>query len=85
MSLKLDQCDLCGGELEAGNTSLEIWRDGNLIVLKDVPADVCRQCKESYLSAEISEKIDFFLAEYHQHRPRRYIPVPEFSAAQAFG
>ncbi len=85
MSWMLDQCDICGGGLEAGKTSLKIWRDGSLIVLSDVPADVCRQCKESYLSAETSEKIDHFLSKYKQHKPKRYIPVPEFSAAQAFG
>jgi len=79
------KCDLCGGELRPGKTTLEIWRDAELIVLRDIPADVCQQCGEAYLTAEISERLDHFLEEYHRHRPERYIAVPEFSAAQAVG
>ncbi len=85
MNKKIDKCDLCGGELSTGTTSLEIWRSEELIVLRDIPADVCQQCGEAYLSAHVSEKIDQFLEEYRQHRPKRYIPVPEFTAAQAIG
>ncbi|MDM8522280.1 type II toxin-antitoxin system MqsA family antitoxin [Desulfococcaceae bacterium HSG8] len=80
-----DRCDLCGGILSAGKTSLEIRRNGDIIILNDIPADLCEQCGESYISAEISEKLDHFLEEYRQHRPDRYIPVPEFSAVQAMG
>ena len=85
MRKKIDTCDLCGGELSTGTTSLEIWHGEELIVLKDIPADVCQQCGETYLSAHVSEKIDQFLEEYRQYRPKRYIPVPEFTAAQAIG
>ncbi len=50
---------------------------------RDVPADVCQQCKEAYLSADVSERLDGFLDEYHRHRPERYFAVPQYSAAQA--
>lgn len=80
MKTTSDRCDLCGGVLSAGKTALEIRRH---IDLTDIPADVCEQCGEPYISAEISEKRDRFLEEYRQHRPERYLPVPEFSALQA--
>jgi len=83
MKQHIDYCDICGGELSAGKTGLEIWRGENLVVIRDIPADVCQQCGESYLSPDISEKIDYFLENYQSYRPVRYIPVPEFSAAQA--
>lgn len=82
MSNPVDQCDLCGGELQLGATTLELWRGEQLIVIKDVPADVCQQCQEAYLSAEVSERLDRFLAEHHRHRPERYLAVPQYSAAQ---
>jgi len=85
MKIIYDRCDLCGGVLSAGKTSLEIRRHGNLIILNDIPADVCEQCGEPYISAGTSEKLDRFLEEYRRHRPERYIPVPEFSAVQAMG
>jgi len=80
-----DRCDLCGGELRPGKTTLEIWRGEELLIIKDVSADVCQQCGEAYISAEISEKLDRFLAEHQRYRPERYIAVPQYSAAQAVG
>lgn len=81
----VDRCDLCGGELKRGKTTLEIWSGGELLVIKDVPADVCRQCDEAYISAKDSGKLDHFLAEHHRYRPERYIAVPEYSATNAMG
>lgn len=85
MNNVLDHCDLCGGELKPGQTVLEIWHGEELLVIKDVPADVCQQCGEAYLSAVVSERLDHFLTEHHQHRPERYLAVPQYSAVQAIG
>jgi YgiT-type zinc finger domain-containing protein len=80
---RIDLCELCVGELESSSTTLEIWRSEQLIVIRDVPADVCQQCKEAYISANVSERLDRFLEEYHRHRPEQYLAVPQYSAAQA--
>jgi len=85
MKETVDRCDLCGGELKSGKTTLEIWRGEELLVIRDVPADVCQQCNEAYISAAVSERLDHFLDEYHQHRPERYLAVPQYSAVQAMG
>ena len=85
MNDTVDRCDLCGGELRSGKTTLEIWRGEELLVIKDVPADVCQQCNEAYISAEVSERLDHFMGEYHRHRPERYLAVPQYSAVQAIG
>ena len=79
----LDRCDLCGGELKPGKTRLEIWKAGDLLVIEDVPADVCEQCDEAYVSPEVSEQLDQFVAERQHHRPRRYLAVAQYSAKQA--
>lgn len=78
----VDRCDLCSGELEPGTTTLELWRGNELLVIRDVPADVCQQCHEAYISASVSERLDHFLGEYHQHRPERYLAVPQYTAVQ---
>ncbi len=83
MSDTVDRCDLCSGELAPGKTTLEIWRGEQLIVIRDVPADVCQQCNDAYVSADVSERLDRFLVEYHRHRPEQYLAVPQYSAAQA--
>jgi len=81
----VDRCDLCGGELEPGKTTLEIWRGEELLVIRDVPADVCQQCDEAYISADVSIRLDHFIDEYHRHRPERYLAVPQYSGVQAMG
>ena len=81
----VDRCDLCGGELKPGKTVLEIWRGEELLVIRDVPADVCQQCNEAYVSAHVSEQLDHFLQEHRRHRPEQYLAVPQYSAAQAMG
>ena len=79
----VDRCDLCGGELKPGRTVLEIWHGQELLVIHDVPADVCQQCSEAYVGAMVSEQLDRFLSEHHRHRPERYLAVPQYSAVQA--
>ena len=85
MKASVDQCDLCSGALQPGKTTLEIWHGEELLVIRDVPADVCQQCHEAYVSASISERLDHFLAEHHRHRPERYLAVPQYSAVQIMG
>lgn len=85
MTERMDQCDLCSGELNPGKTTLDIWHDSKLIIIQDISADVCEQCGEAYLTPGISEKLDQFLAEYHKYKPKRYIPVPQFSAVETIG
>ena len=43
--------------MQPGHTTLEIWRGTELLIIKDVPADVCQQCHEAYLSATCVEFI----------------------------
>ena len=83
MSDAMDRCDLCSGELAPGKTTLEIWRGDQLVVIRDVPAAVCLQCNEAYISPNVSERLDHFLVECHQHQPEQYLSVPQYSAAQA--
>ena len=78
----VDRCDLCCGALKPGRTTLEIWRGAEMLVIKDVPAEVCEQCNEAYISADVSERLDCFLEDYHRRRPERYLAVPQFSGAQ---
>ncbi|MSQ06962.1 MAG: type II toxin-antitoxin system MqsA family antitoxin [Dehalococcoidia bacterium] len=82
MSRIADKCDLRSGELQPGTTTLEVWLGEQLIVVRDVPAGVCQQCGEAYISADVSERLDHFLAEHHRHRPERYLAVPQYAAAQ---
>ena len=73
-------CDLCGGAYIAGTTSLQLWHHQDLVILRDVPAEICKQCGQSHVSAEIEQQVEQFLQHYQQYQPQRYLQVPEFSA-----
>lgn len=56
-------CFFCSGTLEpivVGNFDYRI--EGKLYVLKDVPAGLCLQCGEKYISLDVSKKIETLIA-----------------------
>lgn len=75
-------CDLCGGTMRQSTTSLHLWHENHLVIVCDVPANVCRQCGQSHVAKDISTRIEQYLHNCDHCQPQRYIQVPEFSAAQ---
>jgi YgiT-type zinc finger domain-containing protein len=58
------KCVICKqGETTAGETTITLERDGLTLVVKNVPAQVCTNCGESYVSEKDSAQI---LAEAEQ-------------------
>jgi len=52
------KCVICKqGETENGLTSVTLERGRTTVVIKDVPAEICENCGEYYLSVEVTEKI----------------------------
>jgi YgiT-type zinc finger domain-containing protein len=51
-------CVICKyGEVKPGQTTATFERDGAVIVLKDVPADVCDTCSEYYLAEDVTARV----------------------------
>jgi YgiT-type zinc finger domain-containing protein len=54
----LMKCVICKtGEIHPGTTSVTLQRGGTTVVIKDVPAEICENCGEYYLSEEVSERV----------------------------
>lgn len=52
------KCVICKtGEIHPGTTNVTLQRGGTTVVIKDVPAEICENCGEYYLSEEISERV----------------------------
>ena len=52
------KCVICKHSQTApGLVTVSLTRGSSVIVIKDVPADVCANCGEYYLSAEVSRKV----------------------------
>jgi len=57
------KCLICKtGETNPGTTTVTLERDSTVVVIKDVPAQVCDNCGEYYLSEDVSARI-YALAE----------------------
>ena len=51
-------CVICKtGQIAAGNAIVTLQRGETTIVIKNVPADVCDNCGEYYLSEEMAERV----------------------------
>lgn len=57
------KCVICKtGETDLGVMTVTLERDGKTLVFKQVPAQVCNNCGEEYVSEEITSRL-FKLAE----------------------
>ena len=51
-------CAICKkGTTKPGFVTVTLQRGESTVVIKDVPADVCANCGEYYLSVETSERV----------------------------
>ncbi len=60
--MKNKQCPICKGKMETGKTSVTLRRDRSVVVIDEVPADVCQNCEESVIESHIAQ-IAYELAE----------------------
>jgi YgiT-type zinc finger domain-containing protein len=52
------QCVICKqGETRPGTATVSLERGSATLVIKDVPADICENCGEYYLSEEMTDKV----------------------------
>ncbi len=79
------KCAISGGIQKEEVTKLELWVDGKLIVIEDVPAKVCENCGEKYFSAKVSKQIDALLESAGEAKRKLEVPVFSFKALKATG
>ena len=55
---KIMNCVICKhGTISFGYVTVTLQRNETTVILKNVPADVCENCGEYYLSEEVTDKI----------------------------
>lgn len=77
----MNKCYFCKGKTETKNIDVDFRWGDKLIVVKDVPAEVCNQCGERYYSAKVSKKLDDLVRkkESSKIRPQQVMEVPVFN------
>ena len=52
------KCVICKlGETHAGMATVTLQRGDTTIILKQVPADICENCGEYYLSSDVTARV----------------------------
>jgi YgiT-type zinc finger domain-containing protein len=54
-------CPLCGGQLRMGLATIPFVLNSIVAVVKDVPAEICEECDESYMKGDTVDKIEELL------------------------
>ena len=73
------KCTICKqGETQPGKATVVLERGQTTVVIKDVPADICENCGEYYLTEELTAKVLEMAEEAVQHNVE--IEVLRFAA-----
>lgn len=68
-------CEFCGGETYEKKVKRLHWFRGQLYVVENVPALVCRECGERYFHAKTLDEIDRMLEAEHPVIERMEVEV----------
>jgi YgiT-type zinc finger domain-containing protein len=74
-------CAFCGGEVLESRIDYDYRRREQLLIMRNVPAGVCRQCGEKYFVPDVLKQMDRIYHEIvERHRkPEEVIEVPAVS------
>ncbi len=62
------KCVICKqGQTNDGLATVTLVRGPTTVVIKDVPADICDNCGEYYLSEDVSAKVQSLAEHAFQH------------------
>jgi YgiT-type zinc finger domain-containing protein len=63
------RCPLCGGALTPHQkATIPFVLDNRVVVIKDVPAEVCGSCREPYLTGQVTDQV-MTLLSYFRNLP----------------
>ncbi len=76
------KCVVCKlGKTRPGFTTVTLERDGAALVVRKVPAQICDNCGEAYVSAEVTRRL--LQSAREALRPGVEVDIREFAATPA--
>ncbi len=75
------ECEYCDGAIKPKKVTVEHWYDGKLVIIKDVPVGICKECGERYYEAATLEQLDIIAQESESAQERISVPVMAFAAS----
>ena len=78
----MNRCYFCKGAVKPERvTHVHRWK-GQVIILEDVPADVCQQCGEVYFAANVLQAMDRIVEHNQKEKPKKQLVVPVNSLSE---
>lgn len=62
------RCPLCGGRLRPGVATIPFVLPDTVVVIKDVPAEICHSCHEPYMTGRVTDRITNLLNQLRVFR-----------------
>ena len=75
-----DQCPLCGGRLVEKRITHPQLYQGSIVILENVPAEVCGQCGEVLLRPGVLERLQELT--WSEQAPERIAQVPVYDLTE---
>jgi YgiT-type zinc finger domain-containing protein len=73
-------CIVCHhGQTRRGTTTVTFHRDGQTVVVNEVPAEICENCGEAYVAEDITQQVLEIAAE--ARRAQAQVLVRDFAPA----
>lgn len=79
MKHKYANCSFCGGSVEERIVNVDYRTKAGLVIIENVPAGVCRQCREQYYTAQVAKAMEKLAAVEVPISRTVTVPVREFS------
>ncbi len=68
-------CEFCNGQTKKKRVTRQHWFQGDLYIVENVEAEVCRECGERYFHAKTLDRIDHLLQSEHEVKNRLEVEV----------
>ena len=75
------KCIVCKNEMKRKKTTIELWLKDDLILIDDIPADVCDYCGEKVLSPDVVDSVREIYENRDKKKMKKVISVPVYSFA----
>ena len=81
-SSAMNTCYFCKGSVKRERIPhIHRWGE-RVIILEDVPADVCQQCGEVYFAPDVLQAMDQLVEDRQKEQPKRELRVPIYSFSE---
>jgi YgiT-type zinc finger domain-containing protein len=62
------RCPVCGGRLRPGVATIPFVFPDTVVVIKGVPADICHNCHEPYMTGRVTDRVTHLLNQLRAFR-----------------